>query len=82
MTQKAQVSATMKEMQDKIYKLEQVLSCYPFHNVNLFFYGSNGVFNGLTQVDFPFSLSGEIKIFMEDSISSIKDEILQLSKCL
>ena len=55
MTQKAQVIATMKEMQDKIYKLEQVLSCYPFHNVNLFFYGSNGVFNGLTQVDFPFS---------------------------
>ena len=82
MNQKAQVIATMKEMQDKINKLEQVLSCYPFHNVNLFFYGNNGVFNGLTQVDFPFSLSGEIKMFMEDSISSMKDEILQLSKCL
>ena len=82
MNQKAQVIATMKEMQDKINKLEQVLSCYPFNNVNLFFYGSNGVFNGLTQLDFPFSLSGEIKMFMEDSIASMKEEISQLSKCL
>jgi hypothetical protein len=82
MNQKAQVIATIKQMQDKINKLEQVLTCYPFNNVNLFFYGSNGVFNGLTQVDFPFSLSGEIKIFMEDSIASMRDEILQLSKSL
>jgi hypothetical protein len=82
MNQKAQVIATIKQMQNKINKLEQVLSCYPFNGVNLFFYGSNGVFNGLNQLDFPFSLSSEIKIFMEDSIASMKDEILQLSKSL
>lgn len=77
-----QVIATIKEMQLKIDKIEQVLSCYPFNNVNLFFYGSNGVFNGLTQKDFPLSLNAEIKIFMEDSILYMKNEILQLSECL
>ena len=75
----AQIVATIKELQTKIDKLEQLLTCQPFNNVNVFFYGTNGVFNAVTQHDFPFSLSGEIKLFMEDSILSMKNEIIQLS---
>lgn len=77
-----QVIATIKEMQLKIIKLEQVLSFYPFNEVNVFFYGTNGEFNAVTQWDFPLSLNAEIKIFMEDSILYMKNEILQLSEYL
>jgi hypothetical protein len=77
-----QILSTIKELQEKINKLEQILSCQPFNNVNVFFYGQNGVFNVVTQHDFPFSLSGEIKLFMEDSILSMKNEINQLSHSL
>ena len=69
---------TINDLQNKIDRLEQVMSVYPFGNVNIFFYGVNGVFNGLTQNDFPFSLSNELKIFMLESIESMKKEQIDL----